>query len=804
MFFRRFIVWAMISTFLFVRVSVFAQSAHDEGIAAGNAANPVIKSTVNTPSATAVVPGYTTTPPETAYAGKASFGADVNAKLAACASTPTAPTCQALKNAIASANTPRPAIGPGDPAVMAATQIARNPSTDLGSLAAYYSGCVTTDVTSPPTTVTRNCARYVGVGSYMCSNQLTVGIARSTSCSPGEWFAHASSGSTGLDAQCLPDRPDTIQHFRVTASGNPLAFFDVDMTTPVTFPQKVAVIATSYSWMTSTTIETAVWVADKSCAVSTCTLTVMIADSVREFCTGSGDSGFNCTIEKPFLEVLAACPAGTQSGDNLQAQNCSGSGDGWSCTYGTLDAKTCYAPSGDILATDTTGTFTSPFWSASSTRSVVGWAPNPAYGPIPQMKLTYTKPVTTATATDTWNNQCPTLPDGGRCNVASPPRCVDGPATKVIDGVSVTRDCWEYQSSMSCSSTTTADQCAPLVAAGCSPLSSTCVQTNPTTGSCEVFSDQYSCSVPGETTTTATNCPTNVFCMGTNCFNIGYTNDADFGRSMSMLEATREAGIYLDSDRMQVFKGEANHCRDKFLNNCCYTDGAGKGMTNQSVFGSGTRLVYDILMNSENREFVMAGMSALLTGSGFSGTFSSYGFTIAVNGAALPSGSTVVYASSTTAGEGVVIAFDPWTLVIAVIIYVIISMMSCNEEEARLALKEGAKLCHSIGTYCSSCIKIFGSCVSCIEETTTKCCFNSMIARIVNEQGRVQIGKGWGGAENPDCSGFTVAQLQTLDFAKMDLSEFYASLVPKSPDLGAIQTNNASRVPTCYFGQGKC
>jgi conjugal transfer mating pair stabilization protein TraN len=79
-----------------------------------------------------------------------------------------------------------------------------------------------------------------------------------------------------------------------------------------------------------------------------------------------------------------------------------------------------------------------------------------------------------------------------------------------------------------------------------------------------------------------------------------------------------------------------------------------------------------------------------------------------------------------------------------------------------------------------------------------------MLARIVNEQGRVQIGKGWGGAQSPDCSGFTVAQLQTLDFAAMDLSEFYASLVPTLPNVGALQGNSASRIPTCYYGQGRC
>lgn len=79
-----------------------------------------------------------------------------------------------------------------------------------------------------------------------------------------------------------------------------------------------------------------------------------------------------------------------------------------------------------------------------------------------------------------------------------------------------------------------------------------------------------------------------------------------------------------------------------------------------------------------------------------------------------------------------------------------------------------------------------------------------MLARIVNEQGRGQISKGWGDARNPDCSGFSIAQLQSLDFARMDLSEFYASLVAKSPNLSAIQTNNGARVQSCYFGQGKC
>jgi len=250
---------------------------------------------------------------------------------------------------------------------------------------------------------------------------------------------------------------------------------------------------------------------------------------------------------------------------------------------------------------------------------------------------------------------------------------------------------------------------------------------------------------------------------------------------------------------MQVFKGEDNRCRDRLLANCCRADSAGRGMTNNSLFGIGSRLVYDILMNSANREFVSQGFQALLLGRGFSGSFTTFGVTVAVNGTALPAGSAVLYA-----GDSVVVAFDPWSLAIAVVVYIVMSMMSCNEDEGKLAMKEGAGLCHSVGTWCSSCIRILGSCVSCIEHTTSKCCFNSMLARIVNEQGRLQIGKGWGGAQGPNCSGFTVAQLQSLDFAAMDLSEFYASLVPTMPNVATLQGQSSDRIPTCYYGQGRC
>jgi conjugal transfer mating pair stabilization protein TraN len=289
------------------------------------------------------------------------------------------------------------------------------------------------------------------------------------------------------------------------------------------------------------------------------------------------------------------------------------------------------------------------------------------------------------------------------------------------------------------------------------------------------------------------------FCIGANCFNTAYTSDADFARSVTFMEAAREAGVYIDTDHMQMFKGEDDRCRDRLIKNCCDTNGAGAGMSNQSMFGTGSRFVYDVLMNADNREFVYRGFQALLMGSGFSGTFTTYGVTVAVNGAALPASSVALYS-----GDTFVVAFDPWSLVIAIVIYIVISMMSCDQNEGMLAMKKGASLCLEIGSWCSSCIRIFGKCISCTEHTHSHCCFNSRLARMINEQGRAQIGKGWGDAQNPDCSGFTVAQLQSLNFAAMDLSEFYASIVPTLPDVSAIQGNAASRVGNCYYGRGRC
>ncbi|THF64933.1 conjugal transfer protein TraN [Pseudothauera nasutitermitis] len=797
---RRLVIGITLVCFVATQTTALAQP-HAEGTAAGQAANAAARPTINAGDAAAVVPGYTASPPESAYHGQPNLGGQANARLSACAATPDDPVCEAQVGASTSANLPRDAISPYDPAVAEARRIAANPSLSLENIASFYSGCQI-DTVPGAATETRVCRQYSGAGAQRCARSLTVSVARSSSCTPGEWFVSAASGATGAAVQCLPDRPAARQHFRVTQGGTPLAYFDVDMGTPLVFPQRVATLPnTGAGWGGG---QNGAWVADNQCVGDACRLTVLIAREYRLVCSGEEygyDIGGNCEQVRPFLEVYGACPAGTQSGNHILNPTSPGGEPGeWQPTW--LDEARCYAPTsppGGQFGIDQTGTVPGYFWGVHSQRPVVGWKLNPAYGPIPRMTLSYLRPHTEVAEADRWDDHCPALAADGRCAVSEAARCVDGPATKLIDGAPVTRDCWRYETALSCAHGAPSDECAPLAAAGCTPAGTVCRQANAATGSCEIAEHTYTCPVAAGTALTASNCPADVFCVAGHCFSTAYTHDADFARSMSYLEAAREAGVYLDTDTMRVFSGEAAKCRDRLLKDCCLSDSSGAGMTNQSLFGTGSRLVYDVLMNSSNRAFLYQGMQALLLGGGFSGSFTTYGVTVAINGAAVPAGSVALYS-----GTNVVIAFDPWSLAIAVVIYVVMSMMSCNENEGRLALQEGARLCRKIGTYCSSCIRVLGKCVSCIEHTTGKCCFNSVLARIVNEQGRAQVGKGWGSARNPDCSGFTIAQLQALDFAAMDLSELYASIVPTLPDVGALQSDNAARAGQCYYGQGRC
>lgn len=381
--------------------------------------------------------------------------------------------------------------------------------------------------------------------------------------------------------------------------------------------------------------------------------------------------------------------------------------------------------------------------------------------------------------------------------------------TKVVNGVTITDDCMTSTHTKVClTGGVDASDCDEYSNNNkCNLQSSACTEQSEI-GTCLITENKYRCETKPATTHNVLDCSKTAFCPGGNCFDTGYEPDKDFGPAMALLEAAREIGVY--GNEASIFGGFAESCRIRLfgLGNCCNKSSKGGTKNNNLAFklaaevGSttlefGSRYMYDALFTRQTNILVDSGMGAMLGGvapdsmlASFTPSIGLYGFSVSIGA---PTAGFVtqalggsVYTLGSIPGTNMVFGFDPYTFVIAIVIQVIMEMTSCDEDEIILAMKKGQNLCVSFGKYCSK--KRLGACM---ERKESSCCFNSRLARIINEQGRAQLGKGWGSQKHPDCSGFTAAELEKLDFSKIDLSEFIAEIMGsiKLPNLDGISQN---------------
>lgn len=118
-----------------------------------------------------------------------------------------------------------------------------------------------------------------------------------------------------------------------------------------------------------------------------------------------------------------------------------------------------------------------------------------------------------------------------------------------------------------------------------------------------------------------------------------------------------------------------------------------------------------------------------------------------------------------------------------------IGLANCSNEEKELGLMKEAKRTHYIGNYCNDRDDILG----CLSRKYVYCSYPSKLARIVIEQGKAQLGQNFGSAKNPNCSGFTVEQLETLNFDAMDLSEFYSDVMNNAANGSTPNSNGVAQ-----------
>lgn len=251
------------------------------------------------------------------------------------------------------------------------------------------------------------------------------------------------------------------------------------------------------------------------------------------------------------------------------------------------------------------------------------------------------------------------------------------------------------------------------------------------------------------------------YCSPNTCFNPNEDKEViDDQIDGSMLEnngATDDSGMCLD--QVYIFSGRAQKCRPNGVQtafkDCCATDG---------------KVLKDSSGSSAQTEAYTQSINAVYQASAAAYQAYAAGATAAEAGSAF---------SSAFVG-----AFDPTSLAIAVAIAIIMDYLAkaCDQIETETAIANSSGRCVDLGEFCKE--KWLGKCV---QKQRSFCCFNSQLAKIINEQGRLQLkafqslpNRGFGDRGNPQCRGFTPEEFQALDFSNIDLTEYYEELIHKS------------------------
>lgn len=290
------------------------------------------------------------------------------------------------------------------------------------------------------------------------------------------------------------------------------------------------------------------------------------------------------------------------------------------------------------------------------------------------------------------------------CKLASE-TCVDpDPSTRTVNGVAVTRACWNWERRYACTRFSQGNDCGELASNPRCVLDHEDCLDDPQQGACQVKDMVYRCKADstGPAADKAYVCGGDLYCVNGECTEVDREASTEFKDALVAVHSMGDVRDQFDPNSLTLFSGSAEACSHKVfgLSNCC----SGKGVP-------------------------------LLT---------------------------------------------PWL---------------CSASERDLDRKDDKGLCHRVGSYCSS--KVLGVCVT---KKDSYCCFESKLSRILQEQGKAQIGKGWGTPKSPSCKGFTIAEFQRIDLSRMDFTEVYDEFLEaaKVPDEAQAATEIQQRIQQYY------
>ena len=424
------------------------------------------------------------------------------------------------------------------------------------------------------------------------------------------------------------------------------------------------------------------------------------------------------------------------------------------------------------------------------------------------------------------------------CSVQTPQYCIDSTPCKTIQGYNVclsgvdagsggfntNSTCWTYNTQYTCLATqSNCDQFSTN--SSCTLKASSCFLDSGTTKyGCITNQSTYSCVTKAASSTTETICDSSINSNGLDWATNKSSAAAQFVQAAATQEMARQIALYSTNDgsnsTFNIFKGISKQCVKgagvlQNLKNCCR--GGGVALSNGTIaknlgvqagltaFASGAKYaaqygsqyVYDTALTNGGGALEFAQGFGFFTQApvdpSFSFGFAGFGTTASSASGTFFSSSSSIALGGEIATDGTVLSepvmyFNPYAFAAMVAIQMVTAWMACPQDSQELQSAKSQNLCYYVGEYVSKTIGV-GPLKIPLEITEGYCCYNGLLAKDIAIGAKPQLNETWGSPQSPDCSGFTAAQLSSLNFAAIDLSDFTAQIQQNATNAAGTYTN---------------
>jgi len=177
---------------------------------------------------------------------------------------------------------------------------------------------------------------------------------------------------------------------------------------------------------------------------------------------------------------------------------------------------------------------------------------------------------------DRWVDECAALRSASICAFKDE-HCTGPQSTRNIQGIPVTRECWEKEAQYQCGGGASTLACQAYRDQGCEQINSVC--QNKSDGGCSLYQQTFRCPTK-QCTDVGVICNGQTYCLTGDCIKQQKQADPDFQKGVTGLSVVNEASkSYAQNPGAQfpIFSGQVKTCNRDLLGfaNCCADSGWG-------------------------------------------------------------------------------------------------------------------------------------------------------------------------------------------------------------------------------------